>query len=187
MNNQKIEEAWQTIFEEIGENPNREGLLDTPKRIAKMYQELFRGYVGIEKPNITIFENGKDGIIYDQMIFDSGTFTSFCEHHALPFFGTYYFAYMPDKKILGLSKVARVVDYSAARFQIQERLVKDIVDELWNACEPKGMALVMKARHMCKEIRGVKKVGGEMITTELRGVFREKIDVRNEFYNLIKT
>jgi GTP cyclohydrolase I len=187
IDNNKIENAWWVIFNAIGENAEREGLKYTPTRIAKMYQELFRGYQPELEPVITTFENGSDGIFYDEMILDSGSFTSFCEHHALPFFGTYHFAYMPNKKIIGLSKVARVVDYYSARFQIQERLTKDIVDALEDACEPKGIALILDARHLCKEIRGVKKNGGSMLTSEMRGLFRDKVETKNEFLALIQT
>lgn len=169
------------MLERIGENPNREGLIDTPKRVVKMWKEIFRGYDETQKPNITVFENGKDGITYDQMIVDKGYFFSHCEHHLVPFFGEYYFAYIPDKKIIGLSKVARIVDFYSAKLQIQERLVKEIVDAIQKEVEPLGIALVMKARHLCKEMRGVKKINGEMITSELRGVFIDKPATREEF------
>ncbi len=125
-----IEEHIQRVLAFIGEDINREGLLGTPARVAKMYGELFQGYDKKNKPKITTFKNGVDGVIYNQMVLDDGDFYSHCEHHMVPFFGKYYFAYIPDKIILGLSKVARIVDYHAAKLQIQERLVKDIVDDL---------------------------------------------------------
>lgn len=195
-----IEEHITRIFEYIGEDPNRKGLLDTPKRVVKMYGEIFRGYDKKQKPNITVFDNGSDGIVYDQMITDTGNYYSHCEHHMIPFFGQYWFAYIPNPKgmILGLSKVARVVDYHSAKMQIQERLVQDIVNDLWNSLvvefngyetikdrSPLGMALVMKGEHLCKSMRGVKKKG-TMTTSDLRGVFKEKIEARQEFFNLIK-
>lgn len=121
---------------------------------------------------------------YDQMIIDTGYFYSQCEHHMAPFFGKYYFAYIPDKDILGLSKVARIVDFHSSRLQVQERLVKEIVDDLETALKPLGIALILKGRHLCKEMRGVKKVNGEMTTSDLRGVFRTKPEVREEFINL---
>jgi len=173
------------IFEFIGEDPKREGLIGTPGRVERMYKEKFRGYDDLKKPNITVFNNKRDGISYDQMICDKGSFFSMCEHHMMPFLGNYYFAYIPDKKLLGLSKVARVVDHFAAKLQIQERLVKEIVDELEKACKPRGIALVMKARHLCKEMRGVKKVGGEMLTSDLRGCFKNEHETRNEFLNFV--
>jgi len=186
-----IEEHIERILEYVGEDINREGLLDTPKRVAKMYGEIFGGYKKENKPKITTFLNGQDGIVYDQMILDEGDFYSHCEHHMVPFFGKYYFAYIPNPKgkIIGLSKVARIVDYYSAKLQIQERLVQDIVNELWNAldipgCSPRGMALVMRGEHLCKTMRGAKKKG-RMTTAELRGIFKEDDKARNEFYKLI--
>lgn len=170
----------------IGDNPERNGLKDTPQRVVKMWSEVFRGYNKKNKPVVTTFENNSDGIMYDQMIVDSGYFFSYCEHHMAPFFGKYYFAYIPDKKIIGLSKVARMVDYFSARLQIQERLVKDVVDELEKILQPKGIALVIQARHLCKEMRGVIKYNGEMTTSDLRGAFRKNESTRMEFMNYIR-
>ena len=181
-----IENNISRILQFIGENPRREGLIGTPKRVARMYKEIFRGYNLKKKPKITIFNNKKDGVDYDQMIIDKGYFFSHCEHHIVPFFGKYYFAYIPDKKIIGLSKVARIIDWYSAKLQIQERLVKEVVDEIEQKTKPLGIALVMKGRHLCKEMRGVKKIEGEMITSDLRGVFRSKATVREEFLKLIK-
>jgi len=180
------EETVINILSAIGENPNREGLRETPKRVAKMWKEIFRGYDPKQKPTITTFNNNDDGIFYDQMIVDSGYFFSHCEHHMVPFFGKYYFAYIPDQKIIGLSKVARIVDYYSARLQIQERLVKDVVDEIEKTVKPRGIALVIKARHLCKEMRGALKHDGEMITSDLRGAFRKNEPTRMEFMNYIK-
>ena len=177
----------------IGENPDREGLKGTPKRIVNMWKEIFRGYDIEQKPTITTFKNGIDGITYNQMVVDSGKFYSHCEHHMVPFFGKYWFAYIPHPKgkILGISKVARVVDFCSAKLQIQERLVQDVVNMLWEklsegtAYKPQGMALIMKGTHLCKSMRGVKKEG-EMITSEMRGIFKTEDKVRNEFLQLIK-
>ena len=194
MNTKRVEELWREILIEIGENPDREGLKDTPKRVAKMYKETMRGYDDTQLPKVATFSNGADGISYDEMICDEGTFYSQCEHHVVPFFGKYYFAYIPDPegKILGLSKVARVVDHFSAKLQIQERLVHEIVEYLWEALskdadgyEPLGMALVMKGEHLCKTMRGVKKKG-EMTCSVMKGVFRDQPAVRAEFLNLIK-
>lgn len=173
------------MLERIGENPNREGLIDTPKRVVKMWKEIYRGYDESQKPKITIFNNDTDGVSYDQMICDSGDFYSHCEHHMVPFFGKYYFAYIPDKKILGISKVARLIDYHCAKLQIQERLVKDILDDIEKEVKPLGIALVMKGTHLCKVMRGVKKKG-LMITSDLRGVFKEDPSTRREFLEMIK-
>jgi GTP cyclohydrolase I len=151
-----------------------------------MWKEIFRGYDPKSKPLLRTFSNNTDGIAYNQMIIDSGCFYSHCEHHLMPFFGTYYFAYIPDKKIVGLSKVSRIIDFHSAKLQIQERLVRDVVDELEKNLKPKGIALVIKARHLCKEMRGAKKIGGEMITSDLRGAFIKQESTKEEFMHLIK-
>lgn len=179
------------LLEYIGEDPSREGLTETPDRILRMFSEIFRGYDPAQAPRITTFPNGQDGIVYDNMIVDSGTFYSLCEHHCRTFFGQYWFAYLPNPKgrILGLSKVGRVVDYCASRLQVQERLVQDVVQMLTEALgqenPPLGMALILKGRHMCKESRGARK-SGEMTTTYLTGAFRRNPQVRAEFLSYIK-
>ena len=189
-----IEKLIRQLLREIGENPDREGLLGTPDRIRRMWGELFRGYDESQKPKITTFDNGVDGVSYDNMVIDSGDYYSLCEHHAMPFFGTYFFAYIPHPqgKILGLSKVARVVDYCAARLQIQERLTRDVVkmieDALTDGLEPEyaplGIALVMKGHHLCKEMRGARKKG-LMTTSHLTGVFRTSHEARAEFMRFV--
>ena len=189
----KNEELVREMIINIGENPDREGLKDTPKRIANMWKEIFRGYDIKQKPTITTFNNGMDGITYDQMILDSGKFYSHCEHHIATFFGNYWFAYIPHPKgkILGISKVARVVDFCSAKLQIQERLVQEVVDMLWSELcrdtknKPQGMALIMKGTHLCKSMRGVKKEG-KMTTSEMRGSFRKSNEARQEFLSLIR-
>ena len=182
---QNHEELVKQIITAIGDNSERDGVLDTPKRVVKMWAEMFRGYDPKQKPSITVFDNENDGMSYDQMIVDTGYFYSQCEHHMVPFFGEYYFAYIPNKKIMGLSKVARIVDYFAAKLQVQERLVKEIVDEIEKELQPLGIALVLKGRHLCKEMRGVKKINGQMITSDLRGVFKTKPEARQEFLQII--
>ena len=188
---QQLKEAIKTFFLYIGENPEREGLKDTPKRIVKMCKEIFRGYNPEEKPTITTFHNGRDGLVYDNMVIDTGKYYSLCEHHIRTFFGEYYFAYIPNPKgkILGISKIGRVVDYCASKLQIQERLVREVVDMLTDALgkenPPLGMALVMTGRHMCKESRGSRKIG-TMTSAYLTGVFRENPAVRAEFYAAIR-
>ena len=192
MDNTNVEKHIKELLSEIGENTEREGLLETPKRVARMYKELFRGYNEAEKPKITTFFNGADGITTDQLITDTGDFHSHCEHHMVPFFGNYYFAYIPSAKgkILGLSKVARIVDFYSAKLQIQERLVKNIVDALWDAlCEdgaepPIAMGVVMKGEHLCKTMRGAKKKG-KMTTSELRGELLINDSLRQEFLSLM--
>lgn len=186
-------EAIEKMLYIIGENPKRLGLQDTPRRVVKMWKEIFRGYDLSQKPNVTTFNNGDDGLTYDQMICDTGNFYSHCEHHMVPFFGNYWFAYIPHPKgkILGLSKVARLVDYHAAKLQIQERLVKDIVEDIDKALQkeganPLGLALVMEGEHLCKTMRGAKKKG-KMRTTQLKGIFKDEQRVKEEFMNYVNT
>lgn len=184
-----MEREIKKILSWIGENPEREGLRGTPDRVVRMWKELYRGYDMAQKPKITVFPNGSDGIAYDQMIIDSGNFYSTCEHHMMPFFGKYYFAYIPSEKglILGLSKVARVVDYFSARLQIQERLGSDIVEYLWSSLDndlpPLGMAIVLQGEHLCKSMRGVRKKG-LMTTAYLKGVFKQS-NVKEELNQYI--
>lgn len=187
-----MKELIKQILIKLGENPDRPGLLETPLRVEKMYKEIFRGYDPEARPKISLFKNGSDGVTYDQMITDTGDFYSYCEHHMVPFFGRYWFGYIPDQKgnIIGLSKVARVVDYYSAKLQIQERLVQEIVDDLWDelsreAVRPIGMGLVMKGEHLCKTMRGVKKKG-EMTTIKLKGAFLDNALVRQEFLSIIE-
>lgn len=191
MNKKKqIEEHITALLSLIGDNPERAGLQGTPDRIARMFTEIFRGYDAEQKPRITTFENGKDGIVYDNMVIDEGDFYSMCEHHMMPFFGRYWFAYIPNPKgrILGISKIGRVVDYCAAKLQIQERLVHEIVDMLWQALgndnPPLGMALIMEGEHLCKSMRGAKKKG-KMKSSYLTGIFKTDAQLRNEFTNLL--
>ena len=184
-NTQNIEHALKLILGTIGENPNREGLQGTPQRIIKMWQEIFRGYDNSQKPAITTFENDEHT---SDLVFDSGDYFSMCEHHMLPFFGKYYFAYIPhpNGRILGISKVARVVGYCSARLQLQERLAKDIIDMLSEALNNQalGFAIVMKGTHLCKSMRGVKN-NGKMTVARLTGIFQTDNELRKEFYKLI--
>jgi len=181
----KLKRISKELIEEIGEDPNRTGLKDTPKRMAKFFNEVFRGYDPAQMPEVTVFPNNDDGIAYNQIITDTGRFSSFCEHHMALFQGTYYFGYIPDQTIVGLSKIARLVDYFGARMQIQERLGANVVNFLEKKLKPKGMILVLKGRHSCKEIRGAKK-RGEMTTSIVSGLFETDIATRQEFFNLIK-
>lgn len=182
----ELRNAIKTIIRAIGEDPEREGLQKTPDRIMRMYKEIFRGYDDEKKPKITTFSN--DAHI-SEMIFDSGEYYSMCEHHMLPFFGNYYFAYIPspDGRILGISKVARVVGYCAARLQLQERLARQIVDMLADALDGTalGFAIMMRGKHLCKSMRGVKN-NGNMCVSYFSGCFKEDAQLRNEFYNMVK-
>lgn len=160
-----IECAVRTILSYIGDNPEREGLQGTPERIMRMWKEIFRGYDETQAPKITTFTNGTDGISCTGVVADSGTYYSMCEHHMMPFFGKYWFAYIPNPKgkILGISKIGRVVDYCAARLQVQERLAQDVVTMIVNALgeehPPLAVGVIMEGEHLCKTMRGVKKQG----------------------------
>lgn len=183
MNTKKLVGLVKNILIELGENPSREGLKDTPARVTRMYQEIFLGYNSKKKPKLTTFNNSK--LVCDQIISDHGYFYSHCEHHMLPFFGEYYFGYIPNKKIIGLSKIARIIDYHSAKLQVQENLTKEILDTIEKELNPSGTILIMKARHLCKEMRGVKKSNGEMKTIDTRGVFKESYEKRKEFMDLV--
>jgi GTP cyclohydrolase IA len=185
MNFGKIEKLWKQILEEIGEDTSRPGLKETPKRISKMYSEIFKGYDEKNKPSITQFENGKDGLSSNGIICDKGYFFSHCEHHGVPFFGEYYFGYIPGKNLIGLSKIARLIDFYSSKLQVQERLTRQVMDEIQNEVNPKGAILILKARHFCKELRGVKKFNGNMITSECSGKFEENSNLKEEFMNLV--
>jgi len=138
-------------------------------------------------PKITVFPNGQDGIVYNEMLIDNGYFFSFCEHHMVPFFGDYYFAYIPDKLIVGASKIARVIDYYAGRLQVAERLVNDVVDCFEEILQPRGLVLVMKARHLCKEMRGIKKVNSPFEAIAVRGCFMDNDrGCKDEFLSRIR-
>lgn len=184
-NAEDIRCAIRTLIRAIGENPDREGLVGTPDRIMRMWKEIFRGYDPSQKPKITTFAN-EDKMT--DIVFDSGDYYSMCEHHILPFFGKYYFAYIPasDGRILGISKVARVVGYCAAKMQLQERLAAEIVAMLKEALDGKvlGMAIVMKGKHLCKTMRGVRN-DGNMTVAHLEGLFQTNKECRDEFYKLI--
>lgn len=183
---EELRNAIRTIMLAIGEDPDREGLENTPERIIRMYDEIFRGYKPECKPRITTFKNSAHT---QELVFDCGNYYSMCEHHMLPFFGRYYFAYIPsaDGRILGISKVARVVGYCAARLQLQERLCRNIVDMLADALgnTAEGFAIVMKGKHMCKSMRGVRN-SGDMTVSYFTGCFKNKTSLRNEFYNMIR-
>lgn len=180
----EVRAAMRTLLRAIGEDPDREGLKDTPDRIIRMWQEIFRGYDSAKKPAITTFKNTNRE---EEMIFDTGEYYSMCEHHVLPFFGRYYFAYLPDPdgRILGISKVARVVGYCAARLQLQERLAEDIIGMLSEALKgkAKGFAILLRGRHLCKTMRGVRN-RGEMAVTLYTGEFKKNRNLRLEFLKM---
>ncbi|MFA7671802.1 MAG: GTP cyclohydrolase I [Sphaerochaetaceae bacterium] len=179
MNEAWIIAIWRKILTEIGENPARPGLRETPERISRAYEEIFRGYHA-PPPKVTCFNDE----LPRGLIMDKGYFFSMCEHHVLPFFGHYYFGYIPDPEgsYLGASKIGRVVDYFSARLLTQERLVKNVLDHIENAVNPLGSILLMSGRHLCKEMRGLKKWNSPFEVIEARGILLENKDgCKDEF------
>jgi GTP cyclohydrolase I len=186
-NEQPAEDAVTRIIEMIGEDPNREGLLETPKRVIKSYETLFSGYK--QKPEDIIKTFDADG--YDQLVLLKDIeIYSMCEHHILPFVGKAHIAYIPDKKVIGISKLARIADMFARRLQIQERLADNITSTLMEHLKPLGVACVIEAQHLCMRMRGVGKQNSMMVTSSLKGIFLEDNanghSARNEFMRLIR-
>lgn len=182
---QEAEDAVRTLLRFAGEDPAREGLIDTPKRVIKSYGELFAGYAIAPKEilNTTFEEVGG----YDEMIvLRDIEFTSHCEHHMLPFTGLAHIAYIPTNKVVGLSKLARLVDVYAKRLQIQEKMTAEIATALCEVLQPKGVAVVIDATHMCMTMRGVRKPGSIMHTSHLTGLFKSDSRTRQEFFSLLK-
>ncbi len=184
VNLNKIEEAVKMILEAIGEDPNREGLVDTPKRVAKMYKEVF---VGLNESPEQYFETvfGED---HEELVLVKDIpFYSMCEHHLVPFFGKAHVAYIPkDGKVTGLSKLARAVDAVARRPQLQERITSTIADSIMETLTPHGAMVVIEAEHMCMTMRGVKKPGSMTITSAVRGTFANDPQSRSEVLAFIK-
>lgn len=185
INFKQIEEAVKLILDAIGEDTNREGLLDTPKRVAKMYAEVFSGLHEDPKEHLkTVFSENHEELVLVKDI----TFFSMCEHHLVPFFGKAHVAYIPrGGKVTGLSKLARTVDTIAKRPQLQERITSDVADAIMETLTPHGAMVVVEAEHMCMTMRGVKKPGAVTVTTAVRGVFQEDNDKRAETLSLIKS
>ncbi|MBI5207823.1 MAG: GTP cyclohydrolase I FolE [Candidatus Firestonebacteria bacterium] len=180
---EKIKRATVMLLEAIGDDPEREGLIETPERVADMYEEIFGGVFKNPEEELKIFSTkNKDEMILVKDI----PLYSICEHHLLPFIGKAHVAYIPSQnKITGLSKVARVVDTLARRPQIQERLTTDIADVFVKKLKPKGVLVVIEAEHMCMIMRGIKKPGSFTVTSAMRGIFREAA-TRSEAFALIK-
>jgi GTP cyclohydrolase I len=171
------------MLKEVGENPEREGLLKTPERVAKSLEFLTRGYhqdLGKILNGATFTEDNQEMVILRDV-----DFFSLCEHHLLPFFGKCHLAYIPNRQIIGLSKLARIVDMYARRLQVQERLTKQIADTIDRALEPLGVAVVMEAQHLCMQMRGVEKQNSVAVTSTLLGAFKDSPGTRAEFLNLI--
>lgn len=184
MDKERIQNAVREILIAVGENPDREGLLETPKRVANMYEEIFAGLTEDPKQHIKLFnEQSNDEMVIVKDI----PFYSMCEHHLLPFFGKAHIGYIPsDNKIIGLSKLARIVDNFAKKPQVQERLTSDIADFLNDNLQPKGVAVIMEAEHMCMTMRGARAAGSKTQTSALRGIMRTDTKTRAEVLSLLK-
>jgi GTP cyclohydrolase I len=178
----RIEKAVREILSAVGEDLNRDGLKDTPARVARMYGELLAGMHDDPNTHISrVFNENYDEIVLLRDI----PFYSICEHHLMPFIGSAHVAYLPSGKILGVSKLARIVDCFARRLQTQERLTYQIADCLMSNLKPLGVAVVLEAAHSCMTIRGIKKPGSVMVTSAVRGLFRKDPRSRNEIMSLI--
>jgi len=180
----KIEQAVRMIIEGIGDDPDREGVVDTPRRVADMYEEIFAG-IGRDPAEVISAVKGAD---HDEMIMVKDIpLSALCEHHMLPFNGKAHVAYIPNKdgRITGLSKIARVVDVCAKRLQVQERLTTQVADAIEQALEPRGVFVVIEAEHLCMTMRGVKKPGSLTVTSAVRGRFRSDEKTRQEAISLI--
>lgn len=184
VNRAQIEEAVRLILEAVGEDPEREGLIDTPKRVAKMYEEVFSGLRDDPKQYFdTIFSEDHEELVLVKDI----PFYSMCEHHLVPFFGKAHVAYLPrNGRVTGLSKLARAVEAVAKRPQLQERITATIANAIMEKLEPQGAMVVVEAEHMCMTMRGVKKPGAVTVTTAVRGLFKDDAEARSEVLSLIK-
>lgn len=178
-----MEKAYATIIEQVGEDLNRDGLLDTPARAAKAMAYLTKGYQQNleEVVNNALFESDNSEMVLVKDI----ELYSLCEHHMLPFIGKAHVAYIPDGKVLGLSKIARIVDMYARRLQIQENMTKQIAEAIMSVTGAKGVGVVIEAKHMCMMMRGVEKQNGSMKTSMMLGTFRSKPETRAEFLSLL--
>jgi GTP cyclohydrolase I len=178
-----IQSAISKVLEAVGENPNREGLKNTPVRVARMFAELLAGYSTdpVSLVNGAVFE-----VSYDEMVIVRDIeFYSMCEHHLLPFMGRVHVAYIPNGKVIGLSKIPRIVDMYARRLQVQERMTRQIADFIMDVLKPKGVAVVVEGLHLCTMMRGVKKHDARMTTSAMHGAFRANLATRQEFLDNI--
>ena len=183
--NLEFENAVKTMMFHVGEDPEREGLLQTPSRVRKAYEFLYSGYKEDPKEILSkaLFTSSNDEMVLVKDI----EFYSTCEHHLLPIIGRVHVAYIPNGKVVGLSKIPRVVNVFARRMQIQEQLTEQIADAIMDTIAPKGVAIVIQARHMCMEMRGVEKINSTTTSSALRGLFKKDEKTRNEFFSLVNS
>ncbi|MBU1659769.1 GTP cyclohydrolase I FolE [bacterium] len=183
--NTEFENAVKTMMLHVGEDPSREGLLKTPERVKKAYEFIYGGYKEDPKKILetALFTSSNDEMVLIKDI----EFYSTCEHHLLPIIGRVHVAYIPDGKVVGLSKIPRVVNVFARRMQIQEQLTEQIADAIMSTIKPKGVGVVIQARHMCMEMRGVEKINSTTTSSALRGLFKKDEKTRNEFFSLINS
>ncbi len=184
ISNAEAEGAFRTILQWIGEDPDRDGLRETPDRLVRSFREYFAGYD--EDPEQVLNKTFSEVEGYDEMIVLRGvTFESHCEHHVAPIIGRVWVGYIPDRRVVGISKLARVVEIFSRRLQIQERLTAQIANAVENALKPRGVAVVVKAAHHCMISRGVHKRGSDLVTSRMLGVFRDQPMTRGEFLSLV--
>ncbi|MBR6325702.1 MAG: GTP cyclohydrolase I FolE [Lachnospiraceae bacterium] len=182
MDQDKIREGVRLILEGIGEDPSREGLVDTPERISRMYQEICGGYTQSAQEHLSkTFTVGSSELVMEKDI----PFYSLCEHHMLPFFGKVAIAYIPNGKVVGISKLARTVEVYARRLQIQENMTGEIADAIMEYLHPQGVMVCVQAEHLCMTMRGIKKPGAQTVTTAARGCFDEDPGLRSTFLQLL--
>jgi GTP cyclohydrolase I len=179
------EAAVKTLLSYIGENTSREGLLDTPRRMVEAYDELFRGYT--QSPDALLERTFGETAGYDDFVLVKDIeFTSHCEHHVMPFYGKAHIAYAPVERVVGLSKLARLVDVFASRLQTQEHLTAQIVNAIEKTLKPRGVAVVLEAEHTCMSVRGVGKKGASTLTTRFTGLFRDDPELQARFLNMVR-
>ncbi|MBK1698387.1 GTP cyclohydrolase I FolE [Rhodovibrio salinarum] len=179
----EAEAAVRTLLTYIGEDPDREGLVDTPKRVVSSYDEFFGGYA--QDPEDILARTFEETDGYDEMIvLDGVEFTSHCEHHMVPIVGTAYIGYLPKTRVVGVSKLARVLQIYAKRLQIQERLTAQVANAIEDVLDPRGVAVVLRSQHQCMASRGVRQTGAMMTTSRMLGAFRESREVRQDFETL---
>lgn len=180
---EKIRESVKLLLEGIGEDVAREGLAETPDRIARMYEELFTGMgTDAREPLSRVFSVDNNEMVMERDI----VFYSMCEHHLMPFYGKAHIAYVPDGRVVGLSKLARTVEVYARRLQIQERMTGQIADDIMKYLAPQGVMVMLEAEHMCMTMRGVKKPGSMTVSVAARGVFEEDPLLREQFFSMLK-